>query len=125
MKNISNFSKSFYVTFKALFKSLNVIYSLFVVEKYSEIKDSFENNKENIEAALFINCCGCVDIVKLLNPNPEQKLFISDKYFNFKFAIFFKKNYYFLNLFPKARGQFILKIFTIAVKYIFSLTNQK
>merc|ERR1712243_334639 len=53
-------------------------FSLFCVDSYSELEKSFAANKENIGYAVFINCCGSINLRKFLNPSRQQKLFVCD-----------------------------------------------
>jgi len=67
-------------------KIKEIKFSSVAVERISEIQNIFNSNKENIVVAIFVNCCGSINLKKLLKPSKSQKIFIcsNKKPFNLK-----------------------------------------
>lgn len=66
--------------FQNLFKCMSVLYTLVTVEGLEELADSYKNYSEQFKCVILVNCGGAVDIVEILQPDEEVKIFIVDSH---------------------------------------------
>lgn len=65
---------------QTLFKSDQIVFTFLPVLGLKSLKRTFENNKNDCNIFLFINCGGCVDLVELLAPQDDVLFFVCDSH---------------------------------------------
>lgn len=80
---IANFDIDSIVTTKilqSLFKNEQIVYTFVPVLGVKSLKRTFDNNKDDCNTFLFINCGGCLDLVELLAPEENVLFFVCDSH---------------------------------------------
>lgn len=65
---------------QSLFRNENIIFSMSPVLGVKGMKRTFDENKEDCNIFLFINCGGCLDLVELLCPEDDVVFFVCDSH---------------------------------------------
>ncbi|KAF6022620.1 CDC45 [Bugula neritina] len=65
---------------QCLFTWDNVVHSIVPVDGKEEIEAAFMEHVEGVKYVLFLNCGGCLDLVDILQPDPEIVFFILDSH---------------------------------------------
>lgn len=65
---------------QALFKYDNMLYSIVPIMGISGMVRAFNENKDDVKFVLLVNCGGCIDLVELLQPEPDVVFFICDSH---------------------------------------------
>lgn len=63
-----------------LFRNENVMFSIAPVMGVKGMKRIFDENKDDCNIFLLINCGGCLDLVEVLEPADNQIFFICDSH---------------------------------------------
>lgn len=63
-----------------LFRQDQVIFTFVPVLGVKSLKRTFDDNKNDCNVFLFVNCGGCLDLVELLNPEDNILFFVCDSH---------------------------------------------
>ncbi|EDS32436.1 conserved hypothetical protein [Culex quinquefasciatus] len=65
---------------QALFKYDNMLYSIVPIMGIMGMVRAFNENKDDVKFVLLVNCGGCIDLVDLLQPEPDVVFFVCDSH---------------------------------------------
>lgn len=63
-----------------LFRNDQIIFTIVPIMGLNALKRTFNENKNDCNMFLFINCGGCLDLVELLQPDEEIVFFLCDSH---------------------------------------------
>ncbi|XP_014224296.1 cell division control protein 45 homolog [Trichogramma pretiosum] len=65
---------------QSLFKNDNVVYTLVPVQGVKDLKSAYDDNAEDIEYVVLVNCGGNIDLIEILQPEETVTFFILDSH---------------------------------------------
>jgi cell division control protein 45 len=65
---------------QSLFRNEQIIFTFVPILGVKSLKRTFDNQKDDCNIFLFVNCGGCLDLVELLAPEDQQIFFVCDSH---------------------------------------------
>ncbi|KAK3866365.1 hypothetical protein Pcinc_028098 [Petrolisthes cinctipes] len=65
---------------QSLFRADHILYTVVPVKTRSDLVSAFEQHREQARYFLLLNCGGCLDLVDVLSPPEDVKIFVADNH---------------------------------------------